>query len=216
MTRLQARKHALLAGCEIEVAAEVAVANPNWLDTFAETGPLTIEIGLGKDTHLIDQAQAAPDSRFVGFEYSKKKIEKVFNKALLRGVQNLRGIRADATRAIGPLFADNSVSHAFILFPDPWPKKRHHKKRIVQSDFIHVLAQKLQPGAQLELRTDDPPYAEQMQEVLEAEPLLENMVAEAGFLSAPRHPAQHIPTIFERKFRGNDLPIHYFYYQKPE
>lgn len=216
MTRLQARKHALLAGCHLEVTVEDAVANPQWLETIEPAdGPLCVEIGLGKDTHLIEHALANPAGRFIGFEYSKKKVEKFLDKALRRGVTNLRSMRADATRAVGPLFADASIDRAFILFPDPWPKKRHHKKRVVQTDFIHLLAQKLAPGAILEVRTDDPPYAAQMHEVLSQEPLLQNTIdAPEGYLADPIDPEQHIATIFERKFRERGLPIHYFYYMK--
>lgn len=214
MSRLQARKHAALEGSHLELSVPEALDDPSWLPEFAASGEFVVEIGLGKDPHLIVQAQRAPEARFLGFEYSRKKSEKFLYKALNLGVTNLRVVRADATRVLGPLIPDASVDRAYILFPDPWPKKRHTKKRVVQAPFIRLLVEKLRPGAILELRTDSRPYAEQMREVLEAEPGLENLSGGTSWLDDPIDPESHIPTIFETKFREAELPIHYFYYRR--
>ena len=195
---------------DTRVAVDGAVGD----DNPSERVPLSLEIGIGKDRHIIEQAAAHPDQRFIGLEYSRKKLDKVLSKALARGVDNLRLMRADAVRILEPLFEERSLDTAYIFFPDPWPKKRHRKKRIVQSEFIRLLSTRLTDEGRLELRTDDPDYIEQMVEVLEREPTLENEEGPGKILLDPRSPETHIPTLFESKFRVEGRQIHYLYYRK--
>ena len=91
-----------------------------------------------------------------------------------RGLSNLRLIQHDAVEVLREMIAPGSLDGAHIFFPDPWPKKRHHKRRLVQTDFIALLASRLKPGGYLHLATDWEEYAEQMLAVLSAEPQLEN------------------------------------------
>ena len=107
--------------------------------------------------------------------------------------------------------APGTVDTFWINFPDPWPKKRHAKHRIVQPDFVHLLATRLRPGGTLHLATDDRAYAEQMDEVLSAEPLLENVLA-------PRHWTPEVPgrmhTGYEEEWRAEGRPLHFFEYRR--
>ena len=167
---------------------------------------------LGED--LIERALSNPQGCYVGVEYSRKKLDKVLSKAAQSGVENFRVLHADAARILHPLFPASSLIRVFILFPDPWPKKRHHKKRLIQSNFVRQLAEKMIAGADLELRTDDHHYFGQMMEVLEAEPVLRNRVGAGAYLVDPLEPNDYIPTIFESKFREMGKTIYYLYYQK--
>ena len=186
-----------------------------WAGVFPKEQPLAVEIGLGKDTHILDQAEACPEMNFVGLEYSRKKLDKILSKISQRGgISNLRVVHADVTRVFNVIFPPESLELIYIFFPDPWPKKRHHGRRIIRRDFIPVISQTLRPGSPLEIRTDNEEYVEQMVEVLSAEPTLENTVTPAPYLADPLEKDTHIPTLFEAKFRLRGLPIHYFYYRK--
>ncbi len=212
--RLQARRHAQLDRSGLEISVPELVAAGGWAAIFDNDGPFSLEIGLGKDAHIIEQAIAGPDHRYVGLEYSRKKLDMVIAKVLRRGgVPNLRVMRADAVRILHPLFRDGSLEKIFVFFPDPWPKKRHRKKRLIQKPFVRLLVSKLVDGGAIELRTDDFDYRDQMVEVLDSEPGLVNMLG-SGFALEPLDPDTHIPTLFEEKFRRDGRPIHYFYYTK--
>ena len=192
-----------------------------WRGIFANPdAPLAVEIGFGKDTHILDQAEAHPERNYVAFEYQRKKFDKVLKKVTYRGgLANLRLVHADVTRVWDHLFAPESLVHVYVFFPDPWPKKRHHGRRTLNPEFTARIASRLAPGAPLEVRTDNVEYVEQIVEVLAGEPALENAVAPAAYLPDPipldpSDPESHIPTLFESKFRARGLPIHYFYHRK--
>jgi tRNA (guanine-N7-)-methyltransferase len=212
--RSQARKWAHLQGSHLEVTPEGYLEAGSWEKIFEQKGALTYEIGLGKDPHLIRRAAAHPEGLHVGLEYSRKKLDKVLYKALVAEVKNLRVVHADAVRVTDPLFGAESLSACYVLFPDPWPKNRHQKKRLVQTEFMRLLTSKLAPGAGLELRTDQEYYRDQMLEVLEGVPGLENRLGPGNASREPLDPDRHIPTLFEEKFLKRGLEIHYLYYRK--
>ncbi len=198
-----------------EVSIPLLGERGGWSGVFPKEQPLAVEIGLGKDPHILVQAEACPDMNFIGLEYSRKKLDKVLAKISHRGgIPNLRVVHADATRVFSVIFPPESLELIYIFFPDPWPKKRHHGRRIIRRDFIPVISQTLRPGSPLEIRTDSEEYVEQMVEVLSAEPTLENTVAPAPHLADPLERDSHISTLFEAKFRLRGLPIYYFYYRK--
>lgn len=196
----------------------------SWERVFDDGGgpdhPLAVEIGLGKDTHILEQALAHPERRYVGFEYTRKKLDKVLRKIGQRApVPNLRVVHADVIRSFSAFFEPESLAHLYVFFPDPWPKKRHHHRRILNPDFVRTIAGRLKPDAPFEVRTDNVEYVEQITEVLAGESLIENTVAPAAYLPDPipldpSDPESHLPTLFESKFRKQGLPIHYFYYRK--
>lgn len=219
-TRLSPRVRALIRESDLEVTVAEFSALGGWRGVFGvdpgQPLPLWLELGIGKDPHLVERAARQPDAFFVGIEHSKKKLDKVHAKALQRGVRNIRLLRADIFRILDPLFDDGSLDGTFVLFPDPWPKKRHAKKRMVQGPLLDVLARKLRPGAQLELRTDHPNYAQQMLDCLEAQSSFESALV-PGRLSYEPHPNRlHLPTLFETKFAKRGLTLHYLYYDRIE
>ena len=164
-------------------------------EVFGREAPLGLEIGFGMGHALLAWAQQAPDWNLVGIEVYQPGIG-----ALLLGVerlelQNVRVIEASAEPALESLFSPDSLDEVRVFFPDPWPKKRHHKRRLVQTEFLSVLGSRLKPGGKLLLATDWKPYAEWMRSVLDAHPLFRSAV-DGGF--APRPEARPV-TNFEAR-----------------
>ncbi|MBX3610983.1 MAG: tRNA (guanosine(46)-N7)-methyltransferase TrmB [Hydrogenophaga sp.] len=141
---------------------------------FGREAPLVLEIGFGMGTATAHIAQVRPQDDFLCCEVHEPGVGSLLKLAGDAGLNNIRILRHDAVEVMEHMLADASVDGAHIFFPDPWHKTRHHKRRLIQSPFVHRLAQKLKPGGYLHLATDWQPYAEQMLEVLNAEPLLRN------------------------------------------
>ncbi|MDE0960178.1 MAG: hypothetical protein OSB09_05300 [Planctomycetota bacterium] len=215
MTRL--RRHLQLSDGERsrEVKVQQLLDCDGWPQLFEFSGDLWLEVGTGKDTHIIDRASRFDRDLHVGIEQCRKKFEMTLRKAeALSCGQNLKFVQADAFDAIDPLFADDSLAGAFILFPDPWPKARHARRRLLQSSFLTLIARKLRPGAPLEIRTDDPSYASQAQDSLAGISSLVSRTEAEPWLYQPLDLDVHVETLFEKRFRSKGLPIHHFYLQK--
>ncbi len=142
---------------------------------FASGQPVVVEIGFGMGDSLLAMAEAASHTQFIGIEVHPPGVGRLLNEADKRGLTNLRVFMADATDALVDCFPDASLDRIQIFFPDPWHKKKHHKRRIIQPDFVAILAQKLRPQGILHLATDWQAYAEAMVEVLAENPCLRNL-----------------------------------------
>jgi len=174
---------------------------------FGRTAPKTLEIGFGMGDTLLEMATAAPELDFLGVEVHRPGIGRLLAGLEAHGVTNVRVIEGDAMQVLGQMLGNGVLNRLLLLFPDPWPKKRHHKRRLLQAPFVELAARRLEPGGLFHAATDWEPYAEQMLEVLEACPLLENSVGPGRF--SPR-PDYRPPTRFERRGRAlghavNDL-----------
>ncbi len=165
-------------------------------DWFGRQAPLALEIGFGMGQALLAQAEARPDWNWLGIEIYLPGIGSALSGLTQRGLSNVRILDGDARQALTAMLAPQSLSQVSIFFPDPWPKARHHKRRLIQPDFAALLATRLQPGGRLLLATDWAPYAEHMLAVLQDEPALRNTAPAGSF--APR-PAQRPETNFERR-----------------
>jgi len=163
---------------------------------FGRAAPRTLEVGFGNGEHLLARALAAPQRDFLGVEVHRAGIGHLLLAAAKANVSNLRLICHDAVAVLQRQIPAASLDEVFLLFPDPWPKKRHHKRRIVQPAFATLIAERLCAGGHFYLATDWGPYADDMLEVLEACGLLENCVPAGGF--APR-PVSRAATRFERR-----------------
>lgn len=161
---------------------------------FGRKAPLVLEIGsgMGETTAAIAKADAATD--FIAIEVHAPGVGALLNRIAADKLANLRVLQHDAVEVLECMIPDGSLAGIHLFFPDPWPKKRHHKRRLVQPAFAALAARKLAPGAMMHAATDWQDYAEQMLTVFSAEPLLQNTAA--GF--APR-PAQRPLTKFERR-----------------
>jgi tRNA (guanine-N7-)-methyltransferase len=149
-----------------------------WPERFGREAPLGVEIGFGAGQALLDWAEAAPDMNLVGIDVYQPGIGALLVGREARDLENLLVIEGDAETAMEAFFESASVAEIRIFFPDPWPKKRHHKRRLIQKPFVALLGDRLIDGGRLRLATDWQPYAEWMLEMLEAEPNLENQAAD--------------------------------------
>lgn len=152
---------------------------------FDRPSPCVVEIGFGMGDALLAMARSRPHCNFLGIEVYRPGIGSLLRKLAALELKNVRLLRADAAVVFRSLLALRSLEAVYILFPDPWPKKRHHKRRLVQDEFIQCVAGRIRPGGRLHLATDDDDYAAHMLDVLERSPLLVNM-AGAGRFSLPR------------------------------
>lgn len=144
---------------------------------------LVLEIGSGMGETTAAIAKAHPEADFISVEVHGPGVGSLLNRIEAEKLTNLRVIRHDALDVLEHMITDGSLAAIHLFFPDPWPKKRHHKRRMVQPPFAALAANKLQAGGILHAATDWPDYAEHMQEVFSKEPLLEP--APAGFTSRP-------------------------------
>ena len=135
--------------------------------------PLVLEIGSGMGETTAAIAQAHPELDFVAVEVHGPGVGSLLNRIHEGNIQNLRVVRHDAIEVLERMVADASLDGIHLFFPDPWPKKRHHKRRLVQPDFAQLAAKKLKAGGILHAATDWPDYAEHMAGVFNSEDLLE-------------------------------------------
>ncbi|MCV6615577.1 MAG: tRNA (guanosine(46)-N7)-methyltransferase TrmB [Cellvibrionaceae bacterium] len=172
----------------------------NFDEIFGRRAPRVLEVGFGMGDSLLEMAKAEPDKDFIGIEVHPPGVGRLINNAGLEGVNNLRVYMADANDVLEDCIADDSIDRFQLYFPDPWHKKKHNKRRIVNSAFVHALSRKLRPAGICHFATDWEPYAEHMMEVLSLAPELSNSQGE--YLFAPR-PDYRPVTKFER--RGDRL-----------
>lgn len=174
--------------------------NPAPLDfdaVFAREAPRIVEIGFGMGETTAAIAQAMPAYDFLAIEVHAPGVGSLLKLIEEHGISNVRIVQHDAVEVVAQMIPDASLAGVHVFFPDPWPKKRHHKRRLLQSPFVHSLALRLTPGGYLHAATDWEDYAFAILAACEAEPLLEN--AATGF--APR-PAYRPSTKFERRGLG--------------
>lgn len=151
---------------------------------FSRAAPCMIEIGFGAGEALLEYARANPEIDCLGIEVHRPGVGHLLLGAQAASLQNLRVICHDAVEVLQQLPVA-SISFMHIFFPDPWHKKRHHKRRLIQPPFVALLACVLQPGGILRLATDWEHYAQQMREVLDASTAFDNLAAEKGFVERP-------------------------------
>lgn len=150
---------------------------------FGRTAPVVLEIGCGMGETTADIAAAQPATDFVGVEVHGPGVGALLNRIDAAGLTNVRIVRHDAVEVVRDMIARDSLAGVHVYFPDPWPKKRHHKRRLLQPPFIRSLAQRLAPGGYLHVATDWAEYADAVLAALLAEPLLANTAE--GFATRP-------------------------------
>jgi tRNA (guanine-N7-)-methyltransferase len=152
---------------------------------FGRAAPLVLEIGFGMGDATAAIAQSLPGTDFIGVEVHTPGVGALLKRIGEMGLSNLRLIQHDAADVLEQMIAPESLAGVHIFFPDPWHKKKHHKRRLIQSEFVRLLVSRLQPGGYLHCATDWQPYAEQILEVLSAEPGLRNTAS--GYATKPDH-----------------------------
>lgn len=152
---------------------------------FGREAPLVMEIGFGMGGATAHIASVRPEDNFLCCEVHEPGVGALLKLAGDGGLENIRILRHDAVEVLDHMLGEGSLDGVHIFFPDPWHKTKHHKRRLIQGAFVNRLARKLKPGGYLHLATDWQPYAEQMLEVLSAEPLLRNSVE--GYAPKPEY-----------------------------
>ncbi len=152
---------------------------------FARDAPLLIEIGFGNGDATWQMARNEPDKNFIGIEVHQPGVGQLLLALESNDLTNVRIAREDAVEFIRDRIPDNSVSELRIYFPDPWPKKRHHKRRIMQTTFLDLLARKMVTGGILHLATDWQPYAEYMLEICNQHAAFENRSPDHAYCPKP-------------------------------
>jgi tRNA (guanine-N7-)-methyltransferase len=166
--------------------------------------PLVLEIGSGMGETTAQIAQAHPEIDFIAVEVHGPGVGSLLNRIEAEGLANLRVIRHDAAEVLEHMVADGSLAAVHLFFPDPWPKKRHHKRRLVQPAFAALVHKKLRSGGVVHAATDWPDYADAMQQVFSA--VLEP--AHSGLVERPQ-------TKFEARGRRLGHPIRELFFRKP-
>ena len=150
---------------------------------FGRAAQLIVEIGSGMGETSVAIAKAHPENDYIAIEVHLPGVGSLLKSIDEESLSNLRVIRHDAVDVLEKMIPDGSLAGLHVFFPDPWPKKRHNKRRLIQPTLVALAARKLAPGGYLHAATDWEPYAEHMLEVLGAEPLLENTAE--GYAARP-------------------------------
>jgi tRNA (guanine-N7-)-methyltransferase len=203
------------AGPDFRLAAEDLLGAEGLAKAFEpDLAPplrLTVDLGFGRGELLLELAGAEPGAAFLGVEYSHKRVLKLARRLARTPLRNLRLVCARAEAVVEDRLPEGFVHAFWINFPDPWPKKRHHRRRLIQPGFVRQLARRLEPGGVLHVATDHPGYAEAIAEVLAAEPLLENLHAPAAWREQP---PDRCATAYELEWRAQGRACRYFRHRR--
>ena len=182
---------------------------PDWQSQFGNNHRLKLEIGFGMGDFLIAMAVREPQSNFIGIDFSQNGILKLLARIKNQQMNNIRVVYGDVRGKIPLLFQDGELDTVYINFPDPWPRKRHFKRRLIKPGLVKLVAQKLAPAGHVYLATDSEPYALESLEYFNAEPLLQNVNPESDFFVE----RDHLPkTKYEKSFIYAGDKIHYLEY----
>ncbi len=173
--------------------------------------PLVVELGFGRGEFLMHLAEEAPQHAHVGVEVSRKRVLKMARRVARSELKNLRLVHTTAEHFAEAGLRAASVERVWINFSDPWPKTRHHPRRLVQPALVRRLCWALVPGGTVEVATDDVPYAEHIDAVLRAEPALENVFAPDPWRGEV--PGRR-PTAYELEWRALGRPLHFWRYRR--
>jgi tRNA (guanine-N7-)-methyltransferase len=178
---------------------------------FGRDAPCVLEIGFGNGDNLLALAASHPERNFIGVEVHAPGVGHLLHAAAAQGIGNLRVIQQDAMEVLRERIAPGSLAAILVLFPDPWHKKRHHKRRLVNAEFAALAASRLVGGGTLQLATDWTPYAEAMLAALNAAPGLKNQASDGGFV--PRN-AGRVRTRFEARGERLGHAVHDLCYER--
>lgn len=180
----QGQKTAIASGWQ-QYGLELAHGLLDYPQVFQRTAPVTLEIGFGMGQSLAIMAEQAPEQDFIGIEVHKPGVGALISLLQEKQLTNVRVFNSDAIEVLNNSIADNSLDRLLLFFPDPWHKKRHHKRRIVQPEFAQLVRSKLKIGGILHMATDWQPYAEHMLEVMQAAEGYKNLAADNSYVPRP-------------------------------
>lgn len=182
-----------------------ALSRPiRWSELFGNDQPVELEIGMGKATFLLEQARTRPDVNFFGIEWARWFWRYGSDRLRRAGCTNARTVRAEAGFFLAEHVADSSISVMHIYFPDPWPKARHHKRRLIQPPFLKQVERVIVPGGRLQIVTDHQKYFEQIEQVVRGSNLQTIDYNRPGSAAE----GEFVGTNFERKYRREGRPFY--------
>lgn len=184
---------------------------PDWKALLGNNNPIKVEIGPGKGEFLLHRAAEDPNANFIAIEIRRKRVDSIAGKIARQGVKNAQVIWGDAKQVLASLFAPTTIDTFFIHFPDPWPKHRHEKYRLLDETFIAVLLRLLLPGGKIYLTTDVAAYAQKLSELFGINRGFTCVYAESGQRDYAYHQSVH-----EQKFKQAGRTLHYFCFAKKQ
>jgi len=185
--------NALLPVYGIDYAPEQQL---NLAQLFGNSNPVWLEIGFGMGHSLASMAESMPQINFLGIEVHRPGVGSLLNAVQEKGLTNIRVMSHDAVEVLKNMIPENSLTRLLLFFPDPWHKTRHHKRRIVQAEFMSLVASRLTQGGAFHAATDWEPYAQWMVEVMDAHPDYQNPAGTGNFAIKPDYRPE---TKFERR-----------------
>jgi tRNA (guanine-N7-)-methyltransferase len=199
-------KHQLKEYPDVVLKPEELAGPVDFIQVFGRSGPVHIEIGSGKATFLVSQAKAQPEVNFLGIEWARKFWRHAIDRIGRWGLTNVRIVRADAPVFLRDLVPEGSVDCFHIYFPDPWPKKAHHKRRLLQQSNVELLIRCLKPGGTIHIATDHAEYFEQIKNVMAA---VSDRLQEMEFpRPAGAREGELTGTNYERKYLKDGRPVY--------
>ncbi len=185
--RLTKGQEAALEACWPEMGIDYQQQLLVWQEVFGNDNPVVLEIGFGMGASLVEMAKNAPQRNFIGIEVHRPGVGACLSAAKEAGVTNLRVMCHDAVEVFAHMIPDSSLTTLQLFFPDPWHKKRHHKRRIVQLEFAEMVRRKLKVDSGIfHMATDWENYAEHMIEVMNQAPGYENIAVEGDYIPRPQ------------------------------
>ena len=175
-----------------------------WPILFGNDHPVEMEIGFGKGTFLVDQAKARPEVNFFGIEYARWFWRYASDRLRRNGCVNARTVRAEASYFLGEFVSPATLTALHIYFPDPWPKKRHHKRRLIQEPFVRLIERLLVPGGRWQIVTDHQDYFEWIEALVRASSLRIIDYNRPGSAAD----GEFVGTNFERKYQRQGRPFY--------
>ena len=179
--------------------------------TFGRSAPVILEIGFGNGESLAEMAATHPERDYLGVEVHRPGIGRLLHLVTEQGLTNVRVIDGDAVEVMTHQLPRGSLAGIQLYFPDPWPKKRHHKRRIVQPDWVELAASRLKPGGWLHLATDWEDYAEHMLAVMDASPQFDNLAGAGHYADSP---GERPRTKFEERGTRKGHAVHDLIYRR--
>jgi tRNA (guanine-N7-)-methyltransferase len=159
----------------------------NFEELFMNSNDITLEVGFGNGDSLLEIATQQPQQNFLGIEVYEAGVGRLINEANKRQLSNLKIIQEDAVEVLQKHIPDDSLSKFQLFFPDPWHKKRHHKRRIIQMSFLDILEKKLKNGGIVHIATDWEDYAKHIMETLESHQHFKNTIGDHIYSPRPKH-----------------------------
>ncbi|MFN4243463.1 MAG: tRNA (guanosine(46)-N7)-methyltransferase TrmB [Tepidisphaerales bacterium] len=176
----------------------------DWAQLFGNRNPVELEIGMGKGTFITEQARARPEVNFFGIEWARWFWRYASDRLRRNGCTNARTVRAEANYFLREFVPDGTISVLHVYFPDPWPKARHHKRRLIQPPFMQQVERVLVPGGRLQVVTDHAGYWEQIDAVVRGSRLAVTAYERPGSAGD----GEVVGTNFERKYRREGRPFY--------